>query len=105
MLHRLRDSNARARLESQLETALLELGALVFDLMWQSTTESPEVAAEEPPEEPPADDGTAGAAEPGQATAAGETRANPPQFATVQTKRRHARRRRWLRYRLTCCRT
>lgn len=88
LLHRLRDSNARARLESQLETALLELGALVFDLMWQSTTESPEVAAEEPPEEPPADDGTAGAAVPGQATAAVETRANPPRFATVQTTTR-----------------
>ena len=85
LLHRLRDSNARARLESELEAALIELGALVFDLMWQSTLEGGEVAAEPLPPEPEAVHERGVVAAPEQPPVAAEPVSAPSRFVTVST--------------------
>jgi len=85
LLQRLRDSNARARLESELETALLELGALVFDLMWQSSHEGEAGVAEPPPGEPDRGVALDAAAPPAQPPSVADPAGSPSRFVTVSS--------------------
>jgi hypothetical protein len=78
VLQRLRDSNARARLESDLEAALLELGAAVFDQMCAARGDGSvlnavetEVAMEDPA--------------PAMQVATAEPQVTQPRFATLVT--------------------